>query len=195
MGEVHPKRETNEYLTSHLTMVRVTQRSGTMEYMPITAHDVAAAVVERHHPIDQLKLQKIVFYAAGEYSALTGAAMFPEPIEAWDWGPAIYDLWTEYHHFEGDGGIVQPESGESAKLNALAIGCVESALAEYGERTGANLIELTHLEPAWKDCYVAGQRRTVIPLEILIQTFRAKFSNSTVSQEMLDQVFARPASA
>lgn len=178
-----------------LTNAQMTQQSYTMKPMPLTVHDVAAFVVERHHPIDQLKLQKIIFFAAGEYAALTGEPLFPEPIEAWDYGPVIFDLWTEYRRYEEDGGIVQPESGDSTKLDDLAVSCVESALAKYGERTGANLIDVTHLEPAWRDSYIAGQRRTVIPLETLIKTFRAKFSDWTVSQEVLDQLFARPAGA
>lgn len=161
----------------------------------MTAHDVAAAVVERHHPIDQLKLQKIVFYAAGEYSALTGKAMFAELIEAWDWGPAIYDLWREYRRFEGDGDIVVPESGNSSNLNDLAIGCVESALEQYGERSGANLIDLTHRDLAWRNSYVPGQKHTEIPLQELIDSFRAKFATQTVTGAVLEQVFSRPAGA
>ena len=157
----------------------------------MTVHDVAAAVVERHHPIDQLKLQKIIFYAAGEYAALTGSQMFPEPIEAWDWGPAIYDVWKTYRRYEADGAIAVPESGDSSKLSDLAIGCVESALDKYGERSGANLIDLTHLEPAWKDSYIPGQMRTPIPVEALIISFRAKYATETIAAEVLEQIFAR----
>ncbi len=164
-----------------------------MGHTPLTAHDVAAFVVERHRPIDRSKLQKVIFFAAGEYAALTGEPLFPEPIEAWDCGPVIYDLWVEYRHYEEDGEVVQPESGDSTKLDALAVGCVESALAEHGGRTGASLTDVTQLEPAWMDSYVAGQRRTVIPLEALIESFRAKLSDGTVSPEVLDQLFARPA--
>lgn len=158
-------------------------------------NDVAAAIMERHQPIDKLKLQKIIFYAAGEYAALTGLAMFPEPIEAWDWGPVIYDLWQEFRRCGDDQAIVDLLSGDSSKLDPLAIGCVESALEKYGERSGANLIDLTHKEPAWKDAYVPGQRRTPIPLESLIESFRAKYEDSTISAEVLDHIFARTAGA
>ena len=165
--------------------------SYTMDVMGTTVHDVAAAIVERHRPIDQLKLQKIIFYAAGEYAALTGAAMFPEPIEAWDWGPAIYDIWQEYRLYEADGAIVVPESGDSSKLDELAVGCVDSALEQYGERSGANLIDLTHQEQSWKDAYLPGQRRTQIPLESLVESFRAKYATRVIADEVLDRTFAR----
>lgn len=62
--------------------------------MADNVHDVAAAIIERHHPIDPLKLQKLVYFAAGEYIALTGTPMFPEALEAWDHGPVVYDLDT-----------------------------------------------------------------------------------------------------
>ncbi len=161
-----------------------------MNNMAMTVHDVAAAVVARHHPIDQLKLQKIVFYAAGEYSALTGLPMFPEPIEAWDYGPVVYDLYRTYKHFEGEAAIAESEQGDPSKLNALEVGCVESALAQYGEHSGANLIDLTHKEPAWRDSYVAGEMRTEIPVEALVSSFRSKYATSTLSDEVREKAFA-----
>jgi uncharacterized phage-associated protein len=160
-----------------------------------SVYDISAAIVERHQPIDKLKLQKIIFYAAGEYAALTGSAMFPEPIEAWDWGPVVYDLWQECRKCEDDLAIVELLNGDSSNLNELAIGCVESALGKYGERSGANLIDLTHKERAWKDAYVPGQWRTPIPLESLIESFRAKYEERTISPEVLDHIFARSAGA
>lgn len=160
-----------------------------MNAMATTVHDVAAAVVERHHPIDQLKLQKIVFFAAGEFAALTGSQMFPEPIEAWDYGPVIYDVWRTYRQYEGEAAIVAPERGDATKLNALEIGCIEAALEKYGERSGANLIDVAHREVAWKECYVPGQVRTEIPIELMVSTFRAKYEIVEVPQDVLDLLF------
>jgi uncharacterized phage-associated protein len=165
-----------------------------MSANPTSALDVAAAIVKRHQPIDQLKLQKILFYAAGEYAALTGEAMFPEPLEAWDWGPVVYDLWKECHRCEDEFAITEP-LGDPSNLNSLAIACVESALDAYGERSGANLIDLTHKEPAWKDAYEPGQRRTPIPLNSLVKSFRAKYENVVIPSEVLDKLFAKSAGA
>jgi uncharacterized phage-associated protein len=115
-----------------------------------------------------------VFYAAGEFAALTGDQLFPEPIEAWDHGPVIYDMWRTYRQYEGEAAIVDPERGDATKLNALENGCVEAALEKCGERTGTDLIESTHREPAWKETYMPGQTRTEIPAALIVSTFRAK---------------------
>ncbi|MGB8197885.1 MAG: type II toxin-antitoxin system antitoxin SocA domain-containing protein [Acidimicrobiales bacterium] len=153
------------------------------------ALDVAAAIVERIHPIDPLKLQKLVFYAAGEYAALTGERMFPEELEAWEYGPAVYDLWKAYRTYDDDRAIVKPRNGDPSHLNDLAIGCVDSTIRKYGNIPGPKLITLTHKEPAWQDAYVQGQWRTKIPFATLIESFRKK-ETTPPSDELLDRVFA-----
>jgi uncharacterized phage-associated protein len=157
------------------------------------ALDVAAAIVERLHPIDPLKLEKLVFYAAGEYAALTGLPLFPEDLEAWEYGPAVYDVWKTYKNCE-DGAIVTPQSGDPSKLNDLALGCVDSAISKYGSIPGRKLINITHDEPAWYESYVEGRYRTQIPFTILVDSFRAKHTERP-SDELLDRVFSAQNSA
>jgi uncharacterized phage-associated protein len=158
--------------------------------MECSVHDIAAAVIERHHPIDQIKLQKIVYFAAGQYMALTASAMFPEPIEAWAYGPVIYDLYDTYRDFEGKRTIVEPEAGDSSKLNDLAMGCVEWALAKFGEIPSARLIDLGHLERPWRENYASGEPRTVIPDVEIIAWFRERASATEIDQAVLEALFA-----
>ena len=42
--------------------------------------------------IDQLKVQKLTYYAFAWWAAFTGSRLFPEPVEAWRHGPAIASL-------------------------------------------------------------------------------------------------------
>jgi len=156
---------------------------------------VAAAIVERLHPIDTLKLEKLVFYAAGEYAALTGLPLFPEELEAWEYGPAVYDIWKTYRAFDDDRAIVKPRNGDSSKLTDLALGCVDSVISKYGSISGPKLINLTHKEPAWRDAYVQGQWRTRIPFDALLESFRRKSVETPPSDELLDRVFAAQNSA
>jgi len=159
--------------------------------MAQAVHDVAAAVITLCNPIDPLKLQKLVFFAAAEYAALTDEPMFPEPVEAWDYGPVVYDLWKTYRDYEGRADITEPERGDVNRLNDLEMGCVESAVQQFGHLTSAYLIEVSHREPAWKFHYVAGQHRTPIPHEALRETFRAKASEKyQIDPELLGFVFA-----
>src|SRR5665213_1575576 len=158
-----------------------------MPVNPTSALDVAAAIIERLHPIDPLKLEKLVFYAAGEYAALTGLPLFPEALEAWEYGPAVYDVWKTYKNCE-DRAIVTPQNGDPSKLNDLALGCVVSAVDKYGSIPGRKLINITHEEPAWRESYVEGTYRTPIPFNTLVESFRAKHTERP-SSELLDRVF------
>jgi len=152
--------------------------------------DVAAAIVERINPIGPAKLQKLVFYAAGEYAALTGESLFPENIEAWDYGPVVYSLWKTYKSFEADGDILESQLGDVNKLNDLAKGCIASVVAKYGAFSGAKLIDMTHREPAWIESYMPGHGRTEIPLNVLVESFRNRQATSAISDELVDEFFA-----
>jgi uncharacterized phage-associated protein len=152
--------------------------------------DVAAAIVDRLHPVQIVKLQKLVFYAAGEYAALTGQPLFPEDIEAWDLGPVVCNLWKTQKSNESQNDIDHSRLGDSSKLNDLAQGCVNSVVAKYGAMSGAQLIDLTHTEPAWIESYVPGQARTKIPFDLLVKSFRRKPPEARPSDELLNRIFA-----
>ena len=46
----------------------------------------------RFPPIDQLKLQKLLFYAHAWHLAIKKAPLFDEDFEAWPWGPVVRDI-------------------------------------------------------------------------------------------------------
>ena len=46
--------------------------------------------------VSNLKLQKLVYYAQGYYSAIFDNPLFSNEISAWTHGPVISDLYHEY---------------------------------------------------------------------------------------------------
>lgn len=46
-------------------------------------------------PVDQMKLQKLLFYAHAWHLALEGRPLFEEDFEAWPWGPVVRDVYFE----------------------------------------------------------------------------------------------------
>ncbi|HEY8123957.1 MAG TPA: type II toxin-antitoxin system antitoxin SocA domain-containing protein [Methylocystis sp.] len=46
-------------------------------------------------PVDQMKLQKLLFYAHAWHLALKGTPLFEEDFEAWPWGPVVRDVYYE----------------------------------------------------------------------------------------------------
>jgi uncharacterized phage-associated protein len=136
-----------------------------------SAHDVAAAIIELGGPVDALKLQKLVFLAAGEYLALTGHVMFDEPIEAWDYGPVVHAVYATYKATEGRESIRTPKKGDRTRLNDVGLGCVESVVHRFGHASGADLIRITHAMDPWADAYKPGTYRTTIDNQAIYEYF------------------------
>jgi uncharacterized phage-associated protein len=50
-------------------------------------------------PIDQLQLQKLVYYADGWFLANCNKELFSDDVMAWPHGPVIPSLWQQFRHF------------------------------------------------------------------------------------------------
>lgn len=70
-----------------------------MAHAPTTAAAVANQFLtfgEREGvPIDQMKLQKLLYYAHAWYLALNDTPLFDEDVEAWPWGPVVREVYSQ----------------------------------------------------------------------------------------------------
>ena len=71
--------------------------------MPYSAASIANAFLnlawQEKAVITQLKLQKLVYYAAGYYSAAYNESLLDCSIEAWQHGPVVPSLYREFRNF------------------------------------------------------------------------------------------------
>ncbi len=58
-------------------------------------------------PITPMAIQKLVYFAHGWMLAVYGRPLIEQRIMAWDYGPVIHDLYTEFKRF-GDRAITEP---------------------------------------------------------------------------------------
>ncbi|MGF7206720.1 putative phage-associated protein [Skermanella aerolata] len=77
-------------------------------------------------PIDQMKLQKLLFYAHAWHLALHDQALFEEDFEAWPWGPVVRDIYSQTRKYGKN-----PVSEELMEL----------------QRTGDNVLDYTFVIP------------------------------------------------
>lgn len=63
--------------------------------------------IEAGRPIDQMKVQKLVYFAHGWYLAITSQPLLTEAIEAWRFGPVIPSLYHSLKH-SGNQSITAP---------------------------------------------------------------------------------------
>lgn len=108
--------------------------------------------------ITNLKLQKLLYYAQAWFLVNNeGRRLFPEEIEAWQYGPVIPSIYQKYKDFgrtpievdydyEKDFGYL-PEN-------------VRQYLSEFCEKffslSAAELVGMTHQERPWREAMAAG---------------------------------------
>lgn len=117
------------------------------------ARDVAEYLLQlsdtETNDITNLKLQKLVYYAQGFHLAMYDKPLFADPIEAWQYGPVVSEL---YHAYKQNGSqIITPT--DSYEFSGKFTKEQEELLSEvnevYGQFSGMKLMNMTHEERPW----------------------------------------------
>jgi uncharacterized phage-associated protein len=135
-----------------------------------SAGEVAKYII-KSLPVDNLKLQKLLYYSQAVHLVLNDRApLFPEPIEAWDYGPVVPPVYREYkqHGFET---IPIPQDNPLA-LTAEEIVPIDMVLDYYGNMSGVALISQTHQETPWRQTYHPGWPSATIPNDLIYEYFK-----------------------
>lgn len=148
-------------------------------------------------PVDQMKLQKLVYYAHAWHLAYHDRPLFDDDVEAWPWGPVIRSIYGEFQQFGRD-----PIKGRKASvLRKTGPGpfqftfdtpeladqslkeFVKSVWDSHKALTGIQLSNATHMpnEP-WtivKDKYGSLDKKPPIDNEIIRLVFKSKLGATT----------------
>ena len=146
--------------------------------------------IEGRHPVDHMKLQKLVYFTHGLYlaaTALDGPAqpLVNEYFEAWEYGPVCPGLYREFAEFGRDpitrlGLAYAPEFGTRvAALTHDADPILKSVSdhvwVRYGDKRSMELSNLTHkVGGAWDRARqeAKGLRGKDIPNEYILEDFK-----------------------
>lgn len=126
--------------------------------------------------LDQMKLQKLVYITHGWYLAITGQPLITDDIEAWQYGPVIPSLYSEFRNcgrsvitdYATD---VQVSEGDLSftftppKVNEndnQTIDLANKIWTIYGSYSGPQLSNLTHMtDTPWDKVYKVSPRATI----------------------------------
>lgn len=137
------------------------------------AMDIANYIVDyslsKGYSINNLKLQKLLYYANAKYLVENDYALFDENIEKWKLGPVVPQVYHEFKKY-GANEISKPEETveivtadnskgwkyilkEFDKDNILEnVRIFLNSLVDKLEKFGPfELVEMTHREPMWND--------------------------------------------
>lgn len=141
----------------------------------LTAQEVAAYLLgafdrEAGDNITNMKLQKLLYYAQGFHAAMHGgAALFPEPIEAWQYGPLVPPVYETYKAF-GSEAIQPPADFDRGGYLPEIAELLDAVNEVYGQYGASGLCKLSHTETPWINAWQLG-KTTPIPLEAITPYF------------------------
>jgi uncharacterized phage-associated protein len=139
-----------------------------------SANDVAAYLLARAGgALEQMKLQKLLYYCQVWHQANYRRPLFPDRIEAWANGPVLPEFW-EQHRNE----FIVRKVASSVALTAFDQALVDAVLMRYDQYTGVQLSQLTHKETPWIEARgnlpPAAPCNTAINIERAGEYYRAR---------------------
>jgi uncharacterized phage-associated protein len=141
---------------------------------------------ERHVPLSNLKLQKLLFLCHATYLVRTGQPLINGSFEAWQYGPVHRVTYHAFKHFGA-----KPITEAAMKFNpvtgirvALELpearevsDIVRDVLRAHGARSPGELVELTHAKDGPWDYVVSAAKESAnlglkIRDEVIVQRFK-----------------------
>lgn len=120
----------------------------------ITPEDIAKYMLTKKE-FDKLQLQKLLFLTYSEYIIKHDKPLFSDEFEAWQYGPLIPKLHEELSNYKYEKVRLKDVELEKIKLKLKfskigdiedILECADSVIRKYGEKTGGNLIDITHVK-------------------------------------------------
>lgn len=118
--------------------------------------------------VSNLKLQKLCYYAQGLCTSMRGSPLFLDPIEAWDHGPVVPNLYHTYKNYRAE---VLPAKGDFdvEQIDEADRKALLDIYSYYGQFSAWRLRNMTHEEKPWIEAYRSGNRE--ISVSALLEFF------------------------
>ena len=136
-----------------------------MLYCKCDALDVAEYILwycenELNKPINNLRLQKTLYYIQGEYLRVYGKPLFDNDMEAWTYGVVVPDVYYYYNNFIGDN-IVGITRLHEDSLDSKDLKIIHYILNKTLDVNIWKIVEKMQQEDPWKYNYVEGYNNIV----------------------------------
>ncbi|MCQ2071110.1 MAG: DUF4065 domain-containing protein [archaeon] len=113
--------------------------------------------------MDNLQLQKILYFVWVDYYKGTGKRLFEDRIEAWHYGPVVPDVYRKYSHYVASKiRIFDPIDLKDSNIRLL-----DKAIEKYSCTPVGQLINQTHEEGTPWSKYHSDSSLKVIPFEAI----------------------------
>ncbi len=121
--------------------------------------------------IDNLKLNKMLYFAQGHYLAKYHSPLYEDEIQAWEYGPVIPEVYRAFKCCGANAIEAPTDEFDEANLSSKELELLIDVYNAYGRYTGLALKDMTHKKDSpWDKVYVKGQN-IVIQKALIEQSF------------------------
>lgn len=137
-----------------------------------SAHNVAVYIINwcLNHSISitNLKLQKLLYFVQGEYSREKGTQLISDDFYAWQLGPVVPEVYSEYSIFSSS---TLPAQKQVVSFSTEDARVIDTILQKYAYYTTWNLVELSHQQDPWKYQHEIFGDKALIPYKSIADYF------------------------
>ena len=137
----------------------------------VVANRFLELATDEGRSLTPMQVLKLVYIAHGWNLALYDRPLIDQPVEAWQYGPVIRDLYNAMKGFGGGSvrGPLPVGYGASAdELSGDETDLVGQVFKLYGRMNGVALSRITHAtNTPWQQIYTPGRHGTVIPPDLI----------------------------
>lgn len=127
----------------------------------VTAFDVAKYFLHKANTegdlITNLKMQKLLYYAQAWYLVNYKTTLFKDKIKAWDLGPVVHVVYSQYKKFSGSPIVYNNTGKEADKFTQKQIDYLNECYSVFIKFAAHQLVNMSHNEPPWKEARENGQ--------------------------------------
>lgn len=117
------------------------------------------------------ELQKLLYFAQGFYLARNNEPLFPESLQAWEFGPVSPRIWGKFKMY-GYHSINRPNAADVQAVPENVKAFILSLVLVFAPLGQSKLIEYTHLDSPWLLNFVSTANNLLKPDDL-----RTYFSN------------------
>ena len=122
---------------------------------------------EQGRSLTPMQVLKLVYIAHGWMLGLDGRPLIAQPVEAWQYGPVVRDVYNGVRSF-GRGPVLAPMWAPQGQLDYYENDMIRQVFNIYGNMDGIALSNITHMpQTPWAQTYRPGAFGTVINNDLI----------------------------
>ena len=124
--------------------------------------------------ITNLKLQKILYFVQVFHLVKKDKPLFTENIQAWQYGPVVYEVYKQYKKNRSDSIIRTKDTSVISEQDKQFI---EEIWDSFGKYSTTKLVAITHAHTPWQEAYKTNNQ--VISNKSLQEYYKPMFTRAT----------------